>query len=142
MAPEQVFLTDTRRTTLENYDGDNSTHRTHKSRTKARATGALDELLWVAECEEIDNAEVFTPRIVRKLLDAILSQQNITPYWQVWDASDEVAERYDEQYRYERRLTRQIRNVAERYDTLLNESERPPAYGNEDTGGLVHETDE
>jgi hypothetical protein len=57
--------------------------------------------------------------------------------WQVWDASDEVAKRYDEQYRYERRLTRQIRNVARRYDTLLNESERPRAYGGDDAGGLT-----
>jgi len=73
MAPEQVFLTDARRTALENYNKENSNHRTHKSRTTARAKAAFEELLWVAQSPVIDHREVFPPEKVRTLLVTLLA---------------------------------------------------------------------
>lgn len=67
-----VFLTETRREVLSgNYDGAKNTERTHKSRIRARARTALDELLVVAASDEIENAEVFDPQKLRALITTL-----------------------------------------------------------------------
>lgn len=71
MAPDNtpVFLTETRQKVLRgDYDGEENTERTHKSRIRARAQKAIDELDEVAMSPEIENEDVFDPERVAFLL--------------------------------------------------------------------------
>ena len=69
---DTVFLTDARKDALNHYDPENSNHRAHKSRTKSRAKQALDELLWVASSNEIENSDVFEEEKMHSLLVTLL----------------------------------------------------------------------
>lgn len=69
---DKVFLTDTRRALLnDEYGGKDSSRATERSRIKNRASVALEELIEVAESEQIDNTDVFDPSDVHRLLVAL-----------------------------------------------------------------------
>lgn len=69
---DKVFLTDTRRALLnDEYGGKESSRATERSRIKNRAGVALDELIEVAESDQIDNTDVFDPADVHRLLVAL-----------------------------------------------------------------------
>lgn len=70
---DHVFLTDTRKEVLKNYDSSDSNHRAHKSRIKNDARTALLELLALAATEEIDNSDIFEPKQVRALIQTLLT---------------------------------------------------------------------
>ena len=86
-----TFLTPERRSVLNGeYDGAENVERTHKSRIRARSRTALEELIEVAESNEIDTREVFDPDDVFRLLRAILSPDEYTgPAYPDPDAPDE-----------------------------------------------------
>lgn len=68
-----AFLTDERAAVLAGeYDGDEAVERTHKSRIRERARSAIDELILVAQSEEIENADVFEPEKVGTLIHWLL----------------------------------------------------------------------
>lgn len=69
MGETNTFLTDERRAVLTGeYEGAENVERTHKSRIRARARSALDELIQVARSEEIENAKVFDPEKLATLV--------------------------------------------------------------------------
>ena len=88
---DKVFLTDERRDVLTGeYEGSENVERTHKSRIRARSQTALEELIEVAESQEIDTRDVFDPHDVFNLLQAILLPDGYTgPYYPSPDAPDE-----------------------------------------------------
>jgi hypothetical protein len=68
-----AFLTDERAAVLAgNYEGNEAVERTHKSRIRQRARSALDELILVAQSDEIENADVFEPDKVGTLIHWLL----------------------------------------------------------------------
>jgi len=69
-----TFLTDSRRAVLAGeYEGAENTERTHRSRIRSRGRTAIEELTEVAQSPEIDNADVFDPEAVGRLLFWILN---------------------------------------------------------------------
>jgi hypothetical protein len=75
-----VFLTDKRTDVLNReYEGSESVRRTHESRIRQRARTAISELIEVADSPVIDNADVFEPEEVGRLLAAILSDPSQMP---------------------------------------------------------------
>jgi hypothetical protein len=72
---EKTFLTDSRRDVLEGNADDltEQSLRNAKSRIRVRSRLALDELIEVAESHEIENAEVFDPDDVFRLLSALVA---------------------------------------------------------------------
>lgn len=74
MSEPNTFLTDSRRAVLDGeYDGAENTERTHRSRIRSRGQTAIEELTEVAQSPEIDNADVFDPAAVGRLLFWILN---------------------------------------------------------------------
>ena len=74
-----TVLTDTRREVLSgDWEGSDSTLRSHKSDIRQRSKAAIEELIEVAESHEIDNESrvgderLFEPEQIRHLLAAIL----------------------------------------------------------------------
>jgi hypothetical protein len=62
MTNDNVFLTENRRDVLRGEsDWTDDSIRNEKSRIRTRARTALDELIQVAQSEEIDNEDVFEP---------------------------------------------------------------------------------
>jgi hypothetical protein len=139
-----VFLTDARRRALEQYDPDDSSHRAQKSRTTARAKKALEELTWIAESDEIDNADVFQAPAVQDFLTELFGEPDeIPPYWEAWNESDEAIREYEQEHEYERRLIQSISLITTLYEDRLL-AMREPEYL-EDTepgaGGLIDPDD-
>lgn len=126
MAQDHAFLTDRRQEVLADYDPSNNAHRAFKSRTRAGAATALEELVWVAECNEIDNSDVFDAPTVRAFLEALLGDdEEIKPCWEAWDESDEAIREHEQTYRYERRLIQAISAVTTLYEDLLLAQRKP-----------------
>jgi len=70
---DNVFLTDTRREVLKGeYDGSPNNQRSHKSNIRKRADLALEELIEVAESDELDHTDFIDPDDVFRLLQALL----------------------------------------------------------------------
>ena len=68
----KAFLTETRKGVLDgDWEGSDSTHRSHKSDIRQKSKAAIEELIEVAESREIDNKQVFDPEQIRHLLVAI-----------------------------------------------------------------------
>jgi hypothetical protein len=75
-----TFLTESRREVLAGeWDGEPSTERSKKSQIRTRARAAVGELIEVAQSPEIENADVFEPEEVGRLLAAILNDPNQMP---------------------------------------------------------------
>jgi hypothetical protein len=69
MNRQNIFLTDTRRDVLEGEsDLSGGSLANEKSRIRTRARAAIDELIEVAQSEEIENASIFGPEKVGTLL--------------------------------------------------------------------------
>lgn len=74
MSRENIFLTDTRRTVLENpdeLDYKEESLRVEKSRIKSRSRDAVDELIEVAQSPHIDNTAWVNPEKLATLLHAL-----------------------------------------------------------------------
>lgn len=138
---DRVFLTETRRDVLAgDADLAESTIRSHKSRIRSRARTALAELIEVAESEEIENADVFEPQQLARLVAEIVSPQgDITPRWN-FDGTD--AE-YSEQYQHPMAVVWRLDHLIDGYaDTLLRtEPPRGPPVGRDDVD-LIEDADE
>lgn len=104
-----VFLTDERREVLNgNYDGKANTERTHKSRIRARATTALDELTEVAKSPHIDHTEVFEPDAVFRFLRALLTPDHTHHRDDKFGGLTDDSAKTDEFQHYEDRLYVQL----------------------------------
>jgi hypothetical protein len=86
-----AFLTDERRAVLSGeYDGADSTERTHESHIRRQGRQAVNELIEVAESQEIDTREVFDPNDLFRLLQAVLLPDGyVGPFYPSPDAPDE-----------------------------------------------------
>jgi len=120
---EDVFLTDSRREVL---DGDSNLNdqslANEKYRIRKRARLALEELIEVAESDEISNESVIDSDGLVRLVAATLSGDGrITSRWN-FDGSDaEYRDRYD----FQMDACWKIQHTVDGYaDTLLEE--RPP----------------
>lgn len=65
---DDVLLNETRREILTDYDKENSTHRSRKSRLKKSTDTVLGELIEIAQSPEIDNTDFFDPESVATLV--------------------------------------------------------------------------
>jgi hypothetical protein len=121
---DQVFLTDARRDVLRGEsDRTGNSLSVEKSRIRERARLALSELIEVAESEEIDNADVFDPRDVSRLIAALLSgDEQVTPRWNFDGTDAEYRDRYEYPVGLCWRLDHLVRGYS---DTLLRTE--PPA---------------
>lgn len=121
---EKVFLTDQRRAVLEGeYDGNEDTLRSHKSKIRERARTALEELREVAESPHIDNDDVFKTGELAGLIHGLMAPRGttITPRWNYDGDDSEFFDEYRSQIIIHRRLTEEL----EGYDDFLN-SRTPP----------------
>lgn len=137
---ENLFLTEPRREILEgSTDWADSSIANEKSRIRARARLALAELIEVAESDEIDNADIFESGDIFDLLEALFGEQDdIPPYWEAWDESDEAIKEYQEEYRYERALVQSISTVVTLYEDRLLAMRKPSHLDRDgDTGGII-----
>lgn len=74
MPDESLFITETRKEVLSGtYEGSDSVRRTHESRIRRQSRAALDDLILVAASPLIDNAAVFEPEKVYRLLRVLTS---------------------------------------------------------------------
>lgn len=116
---EKIFLTDSRRDVLEgDSDLSDQSLLNAKSRIRVRARLALEELIEVAESSEIDNAEIFEPEQMARLVAAVISppSEQITPRY----TFDGDPEEYREQYEYPMAVTWRLDHITDGYaDTLL-----------------------
>lgn len=146
MAQDHAFLTDRRQEILADYDSNNSAHRALKSRARSGAATALEELVWVAECDEIDNSDVFDAPTVRAFLEALLGDnEKIKPCWEAWNESDEAIREHEQTYRYERRLIQSISTVTTLYEDRLLAQRKPRYLENTSPGadgGIIEDTSE
>lgn len=114
-----VFLTPDRQAVLNGtYHGSDSTKRTHQSRIRSRAKRAIQELTAVAASSEINNADVFEPDDLARLIATIISppNQEITPRWNY----DGDPASYREKYEYPISVTWRLDHTIDGYaDTLL-----------------------
>lgn len=126
---KSVFLTEKRRKLLQG-DRDDLTEQStinEKSRVRTRARLAVDELIEVAESDEIENSTVFDPEDVERLLRAILGpEKDIRPFWEVADESTEIRRLYNERYAYERAVVDRLQHLTTIYDARLNRLRSPP----------------
>lgn len=99
---ETIFLTDNRREVLAGeteLEGDSLA--VAKSRIRVRARMALQELIQVAQSEEIDNSTVFEPRAIESLLESVMGpRDDIEP---IQETDDWKA--HQERYWYENFIT-------------------------------------
>lgn len=120
----QVFLTDERTAVLNGtYQGAANTERTHKSRIRDRARTALKELIQVAHSPAIDNAEVFDPNDLARLIDALMAPEGttITPRWNFdGDPAD-----FRDQYQYQLALHGRLSHALDGYGDMLHRDHRP-----------------
>ncbi|MFW5918424.1 MAG: hypothetical protein ACOCR0_02970 [Haloferacaceae archaeon] len=121
-----AFLTDQRRAVLAGeYDGEPNTERTHKSRIRSRAKTALQELIEVAESDAIDNADVFEPNDLARLIDALMHHADgLTPRW---NYDGDPAE-YNEKYQYQMLLHGRLNHQLSGYGTFLLQRNEPTEY--------------
>jgi hypothetical protein len=90
-----AFLTEKRRAVLnDNYEGEPSTHRAHKTNIRQRSQTALEELTEVAESQTIVNHSTFDPDDVFRFLRALLN-----PDYYVNPAHEDPHPEEFEQYR-------------------------------------------
>ena len=129
---KKVFLTEARREVLaDEFEGEDSTRGSHKSRIRTRARMALNELIEVAESDEIANEDVFDPRLIRRLLFAVFGDyEAIEPYSEAWEEDGMGPQAYLEKYDYETSVAEAINHIDTVYGGLLLDSE-PPRSGKE-----------
>ena len=124
---EKVFLTPERRSVLEGRrDHSSGSTSTHKVRIRRRAKRALEELIEVAESDEIDKEDVFNPDQIRRLLIALFGDhRDIQPYYEAWEESDEALSEYKNKYEYERSLAEVLQHMHTLYVDLLLSPDPP-----------------
>ena len=124
---ERVFLTDTRRNVLSSeFEGADSTLESHKSRIRSRSRMALSELVEVAESNEIDNEDVFDPREIHALLEALFGDlEEIQPYHEAYHESAEARRSYFREYEYEKQLAEDISHIDTIYGGRLLDPNPP-----------------
>jgi len=123
MTREKIFLTENRRDVL-NSESDWSTQavRNERSRIKNLARLALTELIEVAESPEIDNADVFDPDEMARLVDALMTGGTpITSRWKY----DGTADEFRDEYAYRLALWGQIDYTLREYRDTLHSTENP-----------------
>ena len=124
---ERVFLTDTRREVLAGeFEGEDSTLESHKSRIRTRSRMALDELIEVAKSDEIEDDTVFNPTNIAHLLSALMEPSDgpLEHAWQTApDETDPVKrrERHRDKYQYQHRLHWSIESVYNQYNDQINQ---------------------
>jgi len=121
---DRVLLTEKREQVLNGeYEGSNDALRNQKSRLRQSARTALDELIQVAASPEIENAEVFEPNEVARLLDALMVPRGtgLTPRW---NFEGDPAE-YRDTYRYQLALHGRIDHSLDGYGEMLHRDHKP-----------------
>lgn len=123
MEDTPAFLTDERRAVLAGeYDGSETVERTHKSRIRQRARTAISELIKVAQSEEIDNADVFDPDDLARLVDALMvPADGLTPRWTFDGDPDE----FREEYLYQLALHGRLNHALDGYGDMLHQDHAP-----------------
>jgi hypothetical protein len=88
------FLTEKRRELLTGeYSGDEDAEYSIRHRTKRSAESSLDDLITVAQSDEIDNQSVFDERKIEQLLLAIIGpEEEVTPRWERDDLTEHAIE--------------------------------------------------
>jgi hypothetical protein len=127
-----AFLTDERRAVLSGeYDGEPNTERTHKSRIRSRARTALHELIEVAESDAIDNADIFEPNDLARLIHALMTPADgLTPRW---NFDGDPAE-YRDRYAYQFALHARLNHALDGYGDMLHREYAPseqPTFGDD-----------
>jgi len=128
---DRVLLTEKREQVLSGeYDGSDTALRNQKSRLRDSARTALAELVQVAASPEIDNADVFEPNEVARLLDALMvpNGTTITPRWNFDGNPDE----YRDTYRYQLALHGRLDHALDGYGEMLHRDFAPgetPTFG-------------
>lgn len=124
MTRDNIFLTENRRDVL-NGESDWSVQsvRNERSRIKNLARLALAELIEVAESPEIDNADVFEPDDVARLVDSLMAPEGtaITPRWTYDGSSDE----FRDEYAYQLALWGRLDHTMRGYGETLHSTENP-----------------
>ena len=131
-----AFLTDDRRAVLRGeYDGDPAVERTHRSRIRSRARTALQELIEVAESDAIDNADVFEPNDLARLVHALMTPPDgLTPRWGYdGDPAD-----YRDRYAYQFALHGRLNHALDGYGDMLHRDYAP---SEQPTFGDTHDLD-
>jgi len=121
---DRVLLTEKREQVLNGkYDGSDTALRNQKSRLRSSARTALAELVQVAASPEIDNADVFEPNEIARLLDALMAP-NGTGIQPRWGFDGDPAE-YRDTYRYQLALHGRLDHSLDGYGKMLHR-EVPP----------------
>lgn len=126
---DKTFLTEKRRSVLiGEFDGSDSSERTHKSLIRTRARTAIRELIEVARSDQIDNADVFEPNDLARLIDALMvPDDGLTPRWNFEDDPQE----YRDTYRYQLALHGRLSHALDGYGDMLHRDyppgESPPS---------------
>lgn len=124
MSDETVILTEKRQQFLENeYEGTDSARATMKSRLKSRSKIGFDDLVKVAQSDQIDNSDVFDPDAVASLFAALMidpAQMDLDRgglrvgenYDVPADVDDSIVSEYSEELReYRRELIERVSPV-------------------------------
>lgn len=128
MNRQNIFLTETRRAVLDGEsDLAESSITNEKSRIRTRARAALNELIEVAQSDEIENASVFEPEKLGNLMFWILNDPSqfdqfgglVAPEGEEIDVDEGAVSRYTEQ------LASYRRNVYAEVDGPLRSVRHP-----------------
>jgi hypothetical protein len=126
-----AILTDKRRQVLRGkHKAENSTIRSHKSKIRQAGRDGIQDLIEIAESDEIDNEDVFDPEAIDRLLRAIVGDID-PPLYERENPSEEMVS-----HDYERQMTKAIRRVAQDYDDDLSFSEPAHLRRSGDGGGV------
>jgi len=119
-----VFLTEKREAVLNGeYDGSDDALRNQKSRLRRSAQTALQELITVAASPEVENADIFEPNDLARLVDALMVPQGstLTPRWNF----DGGPEEYRDQHLYQIGLQSRLSHALDGYETMLHRDYPP-----------------
>jgi hypothetical protein len=123
---DRVFLTEKRRDVLNGeYEGSPDALRNQKSRLRKSARTALEELIAVANSEEIENGEVFHPNDLARLVHALMTPADgLTPLKNF----DGTEVEYRQQYAYQFAVHGRLSHTLDGYDQLLHELPDEPDF--------------
>nr|WP_011225234.1 hypothetical protein [Haloarcula sp. AS7094]AAS13419.1 unknown [Haloarcula sp. AS7094] len=121
---ENIFLTDSRRDVLNGVDELTGQSRYNaKSRIRQRARMALQELIEFAASPEINNADIFEPNEIARLLDALMFQTE-PPSRPRWNFEGDPVE-YRDTYRYQLALYGRLDHTLDGYGEMLHRDYAP-----------------
>jgi hypothetical protein len=128
---DRVILTEKREAVLngnfpdlsDDYDDPDAALRNQKSRLRESSRTALEELIVVAASPEIENADVFEPNTLARLVDALMvpNGKALTPRWNF----DGDPTEYRDEYQYQLGLQSRLDHALDGYQEMLHRDYPP-----------------